>query len=246
EQRLAQRVDLAALAVVREVAREHLAVVDQRLVGGEQQHVARAADLVGRVLEAEPGLERDQARDLVLAAGDDLARAHQDAVALVARELRLVLARDAERALHVVDRRPGHRGDHLAGIGEAHLDHAVAAHLVAGDAQRFVHHRMLEHGAHAATFSSTLFSARSKMSKLRSRRCASSPHSLRLKSSGSFSPDRSWRALLVPMTTCFVLTTTRSPMRSGGSSNFCAASSLVSTSSIPSRDAMRPLTSSLR
>src|SRR6185436_20040050 len=220
---------------------------------------ARAPHFVGRVLEAKAGLERDQARDFVLAAGDDLARAHQDAVALVARELRLVLARDAERALHVLDRRLGHRGDHLARVREAHLDHPVAPNLLAGYAQRFVHHRMLEHGAHAATFSSTLFNARSKMSKLRSRRCASSPHSLRLKSSGtfcsemppcersgSFRPDRSWRALLVPMTTCFVLTTTRSPMRSGGSSNFCAASSRVNTASTPSRDAIRAFTSSLR
>ena len=67
-----------------QVAGEHLPVVDQGLVGGEQQHVAGAADFVQRVLQAQPGFQRDQSSDLVAAPGDDLARLHQDAIALVA------------------------------------------------------------------------------------------------------------------------------------------------------------------
>jgi hypothetical protein len=45
-QRLAQRIDLAALAVVGQVAREHLAVVDQRLVRREEQDVRGTAHFV--------------------------------------------------------------------------------------------------------------------------------------------------------------------------------------------------------
>ena len=58
EQRLAQRVDLALLAVRREVAGEDLAVVLQRGVAGEDEHVAGAADLVERVLLADARTRR--------------------------------------------------------------------------------------------------------------------------------------------------------------------------------------------
>ncbi|MNM82782.1 hypothetical protein D3C81_948230 [compost metagenome] len=138
QQRLAQRIDLAALAVVRQVAREHLAVVDQRLVGGEQQHVGGAAHFIQRILAAQPGFQRDGARDLVQPRSDDLAGAHQDLVALVARQRGLVVARDAVGAAHVVQRGLGHGGDDLAGVRVGHLDHVFAVDLFAGDAQRFV------------------------------------------------------------------------------------------------------------
>ena len=68
QQGLLQRVDLAALAMCREVAGEHLAVVDEGLVGGEQQHIRGAADLVLRILQAQARLERDQTRQLRRAA----------------------------------------------------------------------------------------------------------------------------------------------------------------------------------
>ena len=58
EQRLAQRVDLARLAVRRQVAGEHLAVVLQRRIAGEREHVARAADFVERVLLADARTRR--------------------------------------------------------------------------------------------------------------------------------------------------------------------------------------------
>ena len=138
QQRLAQRVDLARLAVMGQVAGEHLAVVDQRLVGGEQQHVAGAAHLVGAVLHAQARFERDDARDLGDAAGDDLTSAHQDPVAVVACQRAAVLAGDAKGTAHVFQRGLGHRGDQLAGIRKAHLDAAVAIDLAAGDAELFV------------------------------------------------------------------------------------------------------------
>ena len=65
EQRLAQGVDLAALAMRGEITREHFAVVDQSLVGGEQQNIRGAADLVLRVLQAQARLKRDQAREII-------------------------------------------------------------------------------------------------------------------------------------------------------------------------------------
>ena len=68
QQRLAQRVDLARLAVRREVAGEDLPVVVQRRVAGEHEHVAGAADFVERVLLADPALGGDQVGDRVGAA----------------------------------------------------------------------------------------------------------------------------------------------------------------------------------
>ncbi len=44
--------------------------------------------------------------------------------------------RDPECPAHVVDRRLRHRCDDLAGIRVAHLDLAVAVHLLAGDPHR--------------------------------------------------------------------------------------------------------------
>jgi hypothetical protein len=137
QHRLAHGVHAAALAVVRQVAREALAVVHQRLLRGEQQHVGGTAHLVQRVPDAQARFQRDQARHLLLARRDDVAGLHQDAVTLVAGQLRLVLVRDAQRTPHVVHAGPGHGGDDFAGVGVADLDHAVAVDLLAGDAHAF-------------------------------------------------------------------------------------------------------------
>ena len=74
QQRLAQRVDLALAAVRGDVAGEDLAVVGERRVAGKGEHVAGAADLVERVLLADPALGGDEVGDLVGAAADDLGR----------------------------------------------------------------------------------------------------------------------------------------------------------------------------
>ena len=71
EQRLLQRVHLARLAVRREVAGEGLAVVLQRGIAGEGEHVAGAADFVERVLLAQARLGGDEVGDRVGALADD-------------------------------------------------------------------------------------------------------------------------------------------------------------------------------
>ena len=68
----------------------------QRGVAGEHEHVARAADLVERVLLGKAELQSDEVRELVLARLDQLRGAEQDLLALVAGELRLVVACDLE------------------------------------------------------------------------------------------------------------------------------------------------------
>jgi hypothetical protein len=95
-QRLAQGEDLARLAVRGEVAGEGLAVVEQAELAGEGEDVVGAADLVERVLQAEARLQRDQARQLLLARDQQLGRLEQDLLTLVARQLGLVVVRDLE------------------------------------------------------------------------------------------------------------------------------------------------------
>src|ERR1700684_1524796 len=87
-QRLAPGGDLAGLSMRRKIAGEDLAVVDQGLVGGEQQHIRGPADFVLRVLEAQARLERDQARESLAPRGDEGARLHENLVAVMARERR--------------------------------------------------------------------------------------------------------------------------------------------------------------
>ena len=135
EQRLLQGVHLAALAVRGEIAREHFAVVDQRLVGREQQHIRGAADLVLRVLEAQSRLERDQAREIVAPRCNDRACLHEYLVAIVARERGPKAARNLERAFDVIGGRLGNGAGQFAAIRVANLDEPVARHSGAGDPQ---------------------------------------------------------------------------------------------------------------
>ena len=134
EQRLAQRVHLARLAVRRQVAREHLAVVLQRRIAGEHEHVAGAADLVDRILLAQPGLGGDQVGDRVRAGPDQLGGPVHDLRALVARERRAIRLRDGERPPDIVDRGLGHRADDCLRVRVSYLDDAVVGDGLAGDA----------------------------------------------------------------------------------------------------------------
>ena len=111
QHRRARGVDAARLAVRSDVAGIDLAVVADRHLAGQQVDVVGAADLVERVLQAQPGLRRDQVRDLLAPLGQDLGRAGEDLLAVVAGELRLVGGADLEGLRHL--RRAGgrHRAD---------------------------------------------------------------------------------------------------------------------------------------
>ena len=152
--RLAQGVYAALLAVVGEVARKRLPIVDQSLLRREQQHIAGAAYFIQRVLDAQTRFECDDARHLVQAAGDDLAGFHQNFVALVACQLGLVLVRDAQRPPHVINAGLGHRGDDLTGVRVADLDDTVAVDLFTANAHAFSLGRIndIGSGAHWASF----------------------------------------------------------------------------------------------
>jgi hypothetical protein len=83
-QRLAQRIDLALLAVGGQIAGEDLAVVLQRGVAGEDEHVTGAAHLVGRVLLAQAAFGGDEIGDLRGARAQCRGDLVTDPVALVA------------------------------------------------------------------------------------------------------------------------------------------------------------------
>src|SRR5882762_11589268 len=102
EQRLPQGVDLAALPMRGEIAREYFSVVDQRLIGGEQQDIRGSAYLVLRVLETKTRLQRDQAREVFALFSNDGACFHEDAVAVMARERGAKAPRNLQRAFDIV------------------------------------------------------------------------------------------------------------------------------------------------
>jgi len=136
-QRLAGGEDLARLAVGRDVTREDLPIVEDRKLAREREDVVGAADLVERVLLAQAALGGDQVGDLVAALGQDLARAHQDPLALVAGEPGLVASGDGEGLAHLLARRALDRADHGVVVGIEDLDlPAAAGHLLPGDAQQ--------------------------------------------------------------------------------------------------------------
>ena len=149
-QGLAQGEDLAWLAVRGEVAGEGLAVVEQAELAGEGEDVVGTADLVERVLQAETRLQRDQARQLFLARDQQLGRPEQDLLALVARQLRLVVVRDPERLGHQFRRGARHGADEAVVPREPHFETRSRIDLLAGDAQCFVARLGADHRIHQA------------------------------------------------------------------------------------------------
>jgi len=139
QQRIALREHAALPTVRRDVAGEDLAIVLQRGVRGEAEHVAHAADLVARVLAAQTRLARDQAAEFVAARHHQRGRTLQDLGALRTRQTRPIATRGDERALDVVGPGAGHRAHGLAVPGVAHRDAVVrAVHPFARDAHRLV------------------------------------------------------------------------------------------------------------
>ena len=170
----------------------------------------------------------------------------QDSVALVARELRPVAAGDRERAANVVDRGLGHGADERAGVRIADLDDAARRRPRSPAMRIFAS----QHGAAGCTSAvrsscssrralqvvereverievapAALAAARRRVRlAISGTRCSDVPPCER---SGASRPDRSCRSRLVPITVSRSETTTRSPTRSGGSSNVAQACSRV-------------------
>lgn len=79
KQGLAQRDDLAPLALMGDVAGEHLPVIAQDFGGAEVQHVGHAADFVPRILFAKVRFEDDEVRGLFGAIAQQGGGAAEDA-----------------------------------------------------------------------------------------------------------------------------------------------------------------------
>jgi hypothetical protein len=142
-----------------------LAVVLDGELAGERVDVIGAARLVERILPAEAGFRRDDAGKFFLARRKQVRGLEQDLLALVARQLRLEGLRLREGFAHMLRPRRRHRTDHGAVVRVEHLDLAVGLDTLAGDAHRLVAHR--GDGLGLDVHAETLFSATSKISKLR-------------------------------------------------------------------------------
>src|SRR3954451_21513563 len=88
-ERIARGEDLALLALRRDVARVGLAVVLDGELSGERINIVGAPSLIERILPAQARLRRDDARELLLARGEQVGGLEQDLLALVAGQLRL-------------------------------------------------------------------------------------------------------------------------------------------------------------
>ena len=77
---------------------QRLAVVHQRLIGGEQQDIRGAAHFVLRVLEAQSRFEGDEPRQIIAPRCNEGAGLGEDPVAIVAGERRLEGTPNLERA----------------------------------------------------------------------------------------------------------------------------------------------------
>ena len=82
--RFAQGEDLAGFPMWRDITGEDLPVILQCLHSGKLQHVMAPADLVGRLLETEPCLLRDERRELLCSFGKHAPGLVEDFIALVA------------------------------------------------------------------------------------------------------------------------------------------------------------------
>src|SRR3954470_1921794 len=226
-QRKARGEDLALLALRRDVARVGLAVVLDGQLPGKRIDVIGAAGFVERILPAQTRLCRDDARKLFFARREQVGGLEQDLLALVTRELRLEGFRLRESLAHMLRPRCRDGADHRAVVRVEHLDNLIGLDALAGDAHRLVADRRLGVDVHAAT----LFSATSKISKLRNW-CPSASVTSRLaiigttcsvsppcERSGSVRPERSCFSRAGPRTLWMVETTTPAPERSAGSSH---------------------------
>ena len=151
--RLAQGENLAVLAVMRQVTAENLAIVLQRLGGGELIHILRAFGFVDGVLVADPQLQRQPFRQIIAAFADQVACFLKDLAALIAGQRGGVIRRDVKGARRVFRRARGDVSHDLVGIGVMHRHGGVGKDHLAADAHSFVADVGFIHLVHAVTSS---------------------------------------------------------------------------------------------
>ena len=141
--RLAFCVDLAVLAVGREIAGEDLPVIEDGELTCEREDVIGPPGLVERMLFADAELECEHVGDGLAPVADEFGRLEQDLLALEAAELRRVVRRDLEGLAGMFGIPGGNRPDHLVGVGIAHLDNVLGFDAPSSDAHRFLDNRLL-------------------------------------------------------------------------------------------------------
>src|SRR4051812_44854551 len=92
--------NLARLALRRNIARENLAIIAQRLNRAETQHILAASDFVARFANAQASFARNAEREFFLSLRQQFARAIQNFVALKPCQLRTLRNRRANCLLH--------------------------------------------------------------------------------------------------------------------------------------------------
>ena len=125
----AQRVGAAVAPALGDVAGERLAVVAQRLDGGEAEHVDGAAHLVAGVLEAEPGLQRDELGPLRALVGEAVGDGVEHPCALVARRRRAGARRGVEGLADLGGAAHRRLADELAAVRRGDRERGQRAHL---------------------------------------------------------------------------------------------------------------------
>ncbi len=148
EQRLARGEDLPRLAVRRDIAGEHLAIVLDGQLCRERPDIIGTAGLVERVLPAQAGLGGDQPGEFVPAIAQELGGLLQDLLALIARELRLESPGLGEGFADMLGPCSRDQSDDAVVIGVPDLDHVVGRGQLAGDPHRLAPHRRLHSGVH--------------------------------------------------------------------------------------------------
>lgn len=130
QQRIALGEHATLPAVRRDVAGEDLAIVLERRLRREAEDVPDPADLVARILLAEPRLCGDQVAQRVRLCNHERRCALEDLGALRPRQRGAMRPGEVESTAHVVDAGLRHGADQIAGPRVADLDHAASAAIV--------------------------------------------------------------------------------------------------------------------
>ncbi len=140
EQGVALGEDLALLAMRRQVAGKHLAVVVDHQLAGEVVDVEGAAAFVERILFRQAAFGGDQVGNLFLALDDGFGDARQNLLPLVARQRRFVSGGEFESLGDLCAAGARHGADDFTVVGVQYVDvlAGIAIDQLAGDAHFFM------------------------------------------------------------------------------------------------------------